>query len=243
VTGQYREPRTTTTVSVTVTPPTGPARKTTTSIGLNDYFSLTLPPVASGPTKVSFAVGKAKAGTVTVHGYPAAAPSIAALSAHAGPATGGRKLAIAGAHFSGAAGVMFGPPSSRHAGTSLKIVSATTLTVVTPADAGAGYVTVTTARGGPSGLTGRAVYNFLNRPAVTALSPGSGPAGTTVTITGTGFGYVKAVHFGSALATQLHVVSGRTVTVVAPPGTGTVNVTVTTAGGTSAVSSAGQYAY
>jgi hypothetical protein len=160
-------------------------------------------------------------------------------------ADGGRRLTITGARFSGATKVVFGPPTSRHPGTGLKVLSATRLAVVTPAGTGAGYVTVSTARGGPSALTGRAVYNFLPRPTVTGLSPGSGPAGggALVTITGTGFGYVRAVHFGGAPATQLQVLSSRKLTVVAPPGAGTVNVTVTTLGGTSATGPAGQYAY
>ena len=41
----------------------------------------------------------------------------------------------------------------------------------------------------------------------------------------------------------LQVLSRRSLTVVAPPGTGAVNVTVTTAGGTSAATTAGSYTY
>ncbi|WP_327120405.1 IPT/TIG domain-containing protein [Nocardia sp. NBC_01730] len=66
------------------------------------------------------------------------------------------------------------------------------------------------------------------------ISPnqGSTGGGTTVTITGTNLGGATAVRFGSKLAN----ITGNTptsVTVVSPSGTGTVAVTVTTAGGTS----------
>jgi len=67
------------------------------------------------------------------------------------------------------------------------------------------------------------------------ISPnqGSTGGGTTVTITGTNLTGTTAVHFGSKLATGVTNVSPTQVTAVSPSGTGTVGVTVTTAGGTS----------
>lgn len=72
-------------------------------------------------------------------------------------------------------------------------------------------------------------------PAVTAISPNRGPAsgGTTVTITGAHFEEVKEVRFGTAAAKEVKVASTTSITVSSPPGRGTVNVTVATAGGTS----------
>lgn len=66
------------------------------------------------------------------------------------------------------------------------------------------------------------------------ISPnqGSTGGGTTVTITGTGLSGATAVHFGSKLAT-ITANTATSVTVIAPSGSGTVNVTVTTPGGTS----------
>lgn len=66
------------------------------------------------------------------------------------------------------------------------------------------------------------------------ISPnqGSTGGGTTVTITGTNLSGATAVNFGSKPAT-ITANTATSVTVVSPSGSGTVNVTVTTPGGTS----------
>ncbi|MEU0674680.1 IPT/TIG domain-containing protein [Streptomyces sp. NPDC006172] len=73
-------------------------------------------------------------------------------------------------------------------------------------------------------------------PVVSSVSPNQGPAsgGTTVTVTGTGFTGATAVRFGTKLATSFTVNSATQITAVAPSGSGSVNVTVTTNQGTSA---------
>ena len=84
-------------------------------------------------------------------------------------------------------------------------------------------------------------------PAVTGISPASGPqaGGTSVTITGTRFTGANAVHFGAVAATRFTVNSATQVTATAPPAAsaGTVHVTVTTPHGSSAASTASQYTY
>lgn len=66
------------------------------------------------------------------------------------------------------------------------------------------------------------------------ISPnqGSTGGGTTVTITGTNLSGATAVKFGTKLA-SITANTPTSVTVTSPSGTGTVGVTVTTAGGTS----------
>ena len=83
------------------------------------------------------------------------------------------------------------------------------------------------------------------QPTVTAVQPSGGPAdgGTTVDIIGTGLAGVTAVHFGSVAATQIEPLSAFAVAAVAPAGTGTSDVTVTTAGGTSATVASDAYSY
>ena len=81
-------------------------------------------------------------------------------------------------------------------------------------------------------------------PAVTELFPASGPesGGDKVHIAGTGFSGASAVHFGAQLA-EFVFESPGSITAFAPPGTGTVDVTVTTPNGTSEVTPADRYTY
>ena len=82
-------------------------------------------------------------------------------------------------------------------------------------------------------------------PAVTKISPIKGPAsgGTVVKITGSGFTGATAVHFGTQTA-SFTVTSSTKITATAPPqATGTVDVTVTNAAGTSALSAADHFKY
>src|SRR5205085_7297774 len=82
-------------------------------------------------------------------------------------------------------------------------------------------------------------------PAVTGVSPSSGPVGggTSVTISGSGFTGATAVKFGATAATSFGVDSDAQITAVAPAGTGTVDVFVTTAAGRSASGPADQFTY
>src|SRR5262249_57224786 len=66
-------------------------------------------------------------------------------------------------------------------------------------------------------------------PAVTGLSTASGPAGTSVTVTGRNFSGAAGrlqVLFGNTPATSVTVVDDGHVVAVAPTGTGTVDVRV-----------------
>jgi hypothetical protein len=82
-------------------------------------------------------------------------------------------------------------------------------------------------------------------PAVTRVSPASGPrsGGTIVTITGTNLTGATAVGFGSTVASSFTVDSDTQITATAPAGTGTVDATVTTPSGTSSTGATDQYTY
>jgi len=84
-----------------------------------------------------------------------------------------------------------------------------------------------------------------NAPAVTSISPTSGPAtgGTSVTVTGTGFSGVISVGFGGTAVNPQTGATDTQVVVVSPGGTGTVDLTVTTPPGTSATSGSDQFTY
>jgi hypothetical protein len=87
---------------------------------------------------------------------------------------------------------------------------------------------------------------YSSAPAVSSVNPTSGPisGGTSVTINGCGFTGVTAVKFGATAATSFTFVSDSQITAVSPAHlAGTVDVTVTTAGGPSAASAADQFTY
>jgi hypothetical protein len=82
-------------------------------------------------------------------------------------------------------------------------------------------------------------------PSVSGISPSIGPVGgnTTVTITGSGFSWASAVEFGSNPA-AFTIDSDSQITATSPAGTvGMADITVATAAGTSATSSADRFNY
>jgi hypothetical protein len=126
------------------------------------------------------------------------------------------------------------------------VVSDTEITTTSPAHA-AGTVDVTvTNPSGTSPTTANDHFTFAAPPTVTSVVPNSGPTtgGTPVTIDGTGFTTVTGVDFGLTPSASLTVVSDTEITTTSPASTlGTVDVTVTTAGGTSATTSADQFTF
>jgi len=161
-------------------------------------------------------------------------PTITALSASAGPAVGGNTITITGANLAGATSVTFGGvPATITAATS------TSITVSLPPCPGPVDVVVTTPAGSVTLARG---YTGVPAPTVTALSRTTGPAagGNTITITGTNLASAIRVLFGGAKAV-ITAATGTTVTVTVPPGSGTVDVTVETSGGS--VKRPGGYAY
>jgi alpha-tubulin suppressor-like RCC1 family protein len=100
-----------------------------------------------------------------------------------------------------------------------------------------------------SGLTRVTAISFdvaiSSLPAVTRVDPndGSFAGGTTVSITGINFTGDAEVKFGSTDASNVTVQSPTQITAVSPPGTGIVDVTVTTGEGTSAMRPADRFTY
>jgi hypothetical protein len=106
-------------------------------------------------------------------------------------------------------------------------------------------LTATNANGTTSGADGTFTTLPQEPPTVTGVNPTEGPlgGGNSVTITGTNLNGTSVVDFGSNPATSVTVESPTTVVATAPAGTGTVDVTVTTPGGTSTTSPADRYTY
>ena len=175
-------------------------------------------------------------GSIAICAAPA--PTVNSLKPSNGPAAGGNTIAVVGSNFTGATAVSFGSTPA----TSFSVVSSAQINAVVPAGSGAVDVTVTTP-GGTSPTVSGDVYKYV--PSVTSVSPTSGPTtgGTTVTINGTGFTGATGVSFGGKAASFV-VKSSNQISATAPPGAaGTVDIAVTTAGGTSATSTNDQYTY
>jgi hypothetical protein len=82
-------------------------------------------------------------------------------------------------------------------------------------------------------------------PTITGISPGYGPesGGTEIHISGSDFTQSSEIYFGSIRAREVVVDSPTAITAIAPPGSGTVDVTVTTENGISMTSSIDRFRY
>jgi hypothetical protein len=192
--------------------------------------------VVTGPGGTSALVGAA------IYTYKVAAPAITSISPSSGPLAGGTSVTITGSGFTGATKVAFGGVAA----TSFNVVSATQITAVSPAQAAGSHYIVVTGPGGTSPTVAAAIFTYKPpAPAITGISPSSGPAagGTTVTITGSGFTGATRVAFGGVAATSFNVASATRITAVSPAETGAHYIVVTGPGGTSPTVSAAIYTY
>lgn len=151
-------------------------------------------------------------------------PVITSFSPGVGPV--GSTVLLTGTAFTGAYTVRFNGWEA----SSFTVLSATSISAVVPAAATTGTISLAT----PIGATSSAGTFVVGvpAPAITALSPGSGPVGTAVTITGQNLLGMSSVLFGGAPAT-FKVVNGSTVTATVPNGLGLglAAVGLTTPGG------------
>jgi uncharacterized protein YdaL len=171
-----------------------------------------------------------------------AAPAVSQIAPNSGPSTGGTTVTITGANLAGATGVHFGTTAA-----TMTLNTPTQIVVKSPAHVGGAVDVTVTAPGGTSSIVPADVFTYLvgNRPAVSKISPTSGPStgGTQVTISGSNLGGATSVRFGTVAAT-ISSNSTKSIVVHSPAGTaGTVDVTVTTAGGTSNLVTGDRFTY
>jgi len=167
-------------------------------------------------------------------------PTIQSVSPRIGADTGGTKVTIDGTDFLTATAVHFGAvsvPFTIDSNLAISVVS------IGPEPDGTVDVTVT----GPDGTTPidpADQFTYASRvPVVLSIEPQSGPAGTSVTITGSRFmKKATTVSFGGTSATFTFV-NSRTLTATAPSGSGIVDIIVSDGKGTSSASSADQFTY
>jgi hypothetical protein len=133
----------------------------------------------------------------------------------------GSTVTVTGNAFAGATAVLFGGVL-----TTPVTVTATSVTVVVPADAATGQITVVTPAGAGSSLG-----TFRVLPKIAALAPAAGVAGTDVVLTGTSLGGATAVKLNGVAATFTQD-SPTQITAQVPPAATSGKLSVTTAGGT-----------
>ena len=213
-----------------------------TGVTVNSATSITATaPSGTGTVDVTVTTPGGTSATSTLDKFTyTTAPVVYSVSPNSGVPTGGAGVTITGNNFNGVTGVTFGTTAA----TSVSFVSPTSITAVAPAGTGTVDVKVTTPNG-TSATSSSDQFTYTPGPSVTAVSPNSGvvTGGTTVNITGTNFTGATAVKFGSTAATSFTLNSATSIAAVAPAGSGTVDITVTTASGTSGIGSADHFTY
>ncbi|HEX8551181.1 MAG TPA: S8 family serine peptidase [Abditibacteriaceae bacterium] len=141
------------------------------------------------------------------------------------PASGavGSRVTISGANFLGATAVKFNGVAAAS-----PTVAATSISVLVPAGATSGRITVTTPAGTATSPTGFVVVQL---PAITNFTPAIGKAGTSVTVTGSNFTGANSVTF-NGVAAAIASNSGTSLVVTVPAGATTGRIAITTPAGT-----------
>ena len=183
-------------------------------------------------------------GSATLTGgftYTVGAPTLVSINPNTGSTAGGSSVTLSGTNFTPGTTVTIGGVSA----TGITATNSTTLTATTPTYVSGSFSkdVVVNNGSGTATLTNGYTYS-ATAPAVTGVSPNSGsPAGgTSVTVTGTNLSSATSVKFGTAIA-SITSNTATQIVAVSPAGSGTVDITVTTVGGTSSTTAADRFSY
>ncbi len=199
------------------------------------------PAGSGGPVNITVTTSNGTAPTLAANQF-SWVPTVTGVSPASGPVGGGNSVSIKGAGFAGATSVRLGSLAAA----SFTVNSDDNITAKAPAHpVGVVDVRVTTP-GGRSGIAAADKYTYEARPAISAVTPDSGPVagGSTVTLTGSGFVSGASVKFGTTASAAVAFVSSTKLKAQAPVHThGSVQVTMITPGGASAPGAGDLYAY
>ncbi len=203
---------------------------------MNSSTSITATsPAGTGTVDVTVTNGNGTSATSVDDLFTYGTPTITSVTPDHG--SGGSFVTVDGTNFVPGSTVKFGAAS----GTSVVVLSPTQLTVTAPTGSGTVDVTVNNGNGiSPISESDQFTYNT---PTVTSISPNHGESGTSVTVTGTNFVLGTTVKFGTVSGASVVVISSTQLSVTAPAGLGTVNVTVNNGNGTSPTSLSDLFAY
>ena len=120
----------------------------------------------------------------------APAPTVSSVVAASGSSLGGTPVTVTGTNFASGAAVFFGGARSPSAA----VINPTTMSVAAPAHAaGVVAITVQLSDGQSASLGAAFTYSAAPAPTITSVTPNTGPGGTQITITGTGFANSQVV--------------------------------------------------
>ena len=227
--------------AASVTNPTGPTTGTTRSIRGGDFYQ-SYGDFTHWHRGSGIRYGRDPYFSNGILGFRVAktpyGPTISSVSPNSGLLAGGTSITITGTYLTGATSVTVGGVDA----TSVVVVSATSITAVTPAGTvGAKSVAVTTAYGT---ATATNAFTYFAPPTISSVSPvtGSTAGGTAITITGTNLTGATSVTVGGVTTSSVVVVSSTSITAVTPAGTvGAKSVAVTTPGGSATATNAFTY--
>jgi hypothetical protein len=194
-----------------------------------------------GPLSAAGAPGLAASGSATT-AQGAGGVYVTSTSPLRGPLGGGTAVTIRGHGLRQTTGVVFGgEPAQQFSVRSGQIVVADAPAV----DRAQTVVITLTLRSGQR-IHLPDAFTYLPPPDVSGVSPayGGSSGGTWVTVSGTDLRYATSVAFGDTPATRIAAVTATSLRALAPPhAAGSVDINVTTPGGTSATSPRDRYVY
>ncbi len=209
----------------------GGAAATGVTVASSTLIEATTAPHPAGTVSVTVTNPDSTAGSLP-NGFTytgaSPAPTVTAVNPASGSTAGGTAVTVTGTAFVAGATVTFGGLAA----TQVSVLSASSLTCLTPAHA-AGAVDVVVQNPDSQSGTLPGGFTFVapsNPPTVTSVNPASGPTagGTAVVISGTNFLAGASVTFGGTPASGVAVGSANTITAVSPPhAAGAVDVAVT----------------
>ncbi|GAC1569920.1 MAG: hypothetical protein NVS3B18_01590 [Candidatus Dormibacteria bacterium] len=192
-------------------------------------------PAGGGVVDVTVTVGGSTSAPVSADQFNYV-PVVTSISPTSGSSAGGTNVIVTGTGFGAPVSITFGPGNPA---TGVSCASSIQCTAVSPAGTVTGLpvdVIVTVGKL-QSQITAGDKFTYTAPPpgpAVTSISPTSGPSagGTTVAVTGTGFSTTgtTTVQFGSTPATGVTCTSSTQCSATSPAGAGSVDVTVTVGG-------------
>lgn len=156
-----------------------------------------------------FAGGPGSAVAIRQNAVTGGCPTVSAVIPNLGGV--GNKITLTGANFTGVSAVKF----SNNLSATFTIINDTQIVATVPAGAVDGVITLSK----PSCAdvtTGS--FDVVDCPTVSSFTPGSGAAGTSVTITGSNFTGVNSVTFSDNVSTAFTVNSDTQITVTVPAG-------------------------